>query len=115
LHQTFPGFSMDTNSGAGPVFDDALVRETPDRQLRLLAKANVKAAIAEGAGMYADAARSVAETGRCRAILCAHPEKIREHDSQPPATISKTDRRPHLTETDARKLLSDALAEQLPA
>ena len=85
LHQPFPGFSTDTNFGAGLVFDDALVREIPDRQLRLLAKADVKAAIAEGAGLYADAARSLAETGRCRVILCARPEEIREHDSEPPA------------------------------
>jgi len=45
----------------------------------------VKAAVAEGAGLYADAARSLAETGRCRVILCARPEEIREHDSEPPA------------------------------
>ena len=44
----------------------------------------MKAAIAEGAGLYADAARSLAETGRCRVILCARPEEIREHDSEPP-------------------------------
>ena len=85
LHQPFPGFSTDTNFGAELVFDDALVREIPDRQLRMLAKADVKAAIAEGAGLYADAARSLAETGRCRVILCARPEEIREHDSEPPA------------------------------
>jgi hypothetical protein len=38
---------MDTNFAAGLVFDDALVREIPDRELRLLARADVKAAIAE--------------------------------------------------------------------
>src|ERR1019366_1159453 len=57
LHQPFPGFSTDTNFGAGLVFDDALVREIPDRQLRRLAAADVKAAIAEGAGLYANEAR----------------------------------------------------------
>lgn len=84
LHQPFPGFSTDTNFGAELIFDDALVRKIPDRQLRLLAKADIRAAIAEGAGLYADAARSLAETGRCRVILCARPEEIREHDSEPP-------------------------------
>ena len=83
LHQPFPGFSTDTNFGAVLVFDDALVREIPERQLRRLAKADVKAAIAEGAGLYADAARSLAETGRCRVILCARPDEIREHESEP--------------------------------
>ncbi len=38
LHQPFPGFSTETNFGAGLVFDDALIREIPDRQLRALAK-----------------------------------------------------------------------------
>jgi hypothetical protein len=36
LHQPFPGFSTDTSFGAQLVFDDALVREIPDRQLRTL-------------------------------------------------------------------------------
>jgi hypothetical protein len=84
LHQPFPGFSTETNFGAGLVFDDTLVREIPDRQLRRLAAADVKAAIAEGAGLYANEARSLAETGRCRVILCARPDEIREHDSDPP-------------------------------
>jgi hypothetical protein len=86
LHQPFPGFSTDTGLGAQLIFDDALVREIPDRQLRQLAKADVKAAIAEGAGLYADAARSLAETGRCRVILCARPEEIREHEGEQPAS-----------------------------
>ena len=90
LHQPFPGFSTGTNFGAELVFDDALVREIPDRQLRLLAKSDMKAAIAQGAGLYADGARSLAETGRCRVILCARPEEIREHDSEPPAPAATT-------------------------
>ena len=91
LHQPFPGFSTDTNFGAGLVFDDALIREIPDRQLRVLARADVKAAIAEGAGLYADAAQSLAETGRCRVILCARPEEIREHDSETTSPASVQD------------------------
>ena len=93
LHQPFPGFSTDTSFGAQLVFDDALVREIPDRQLRLLAQADVKAAIAEGAALYADAARSLAETGRCRVILCARPEEIREHDTEPPRRQRRRRRR----------------------
>jgi hypothetical protein len=89
LHQPFPGFSAETSFGAGLVFDDALVREIPDRQLRLLAKANVQAAVAEGAGLYAEAARSVAETGRCRVILCARPEEIHENNGERPTPGSE--------------------------
>jgi hypothetical protein len=83
LHLPFPGFSTETNFGAELVFDDALVREIPDRQLRQLAKADVKAAIAEGVGLYTDAARSLAESGRCRVVICARPDEIREHDDPP--------------------------------
>ena len=83
LFLPFPGFSAETNFGAELVFDDALVREIPERQLRRLATADVKAAIAEGAGLYADAAQSLAESGRCRVILCARPDEIREHDHEP--------------------------------
>jgi hypothetical protein len=82
LHRPFPGFSTETNFGAELVFDDALVREIPERQLRRLASADVKAAIADGAALYADAARSLAETGRCRIILCARPDEIREYESE---------------------------------
>ena len=32
--------------------------------------------------MYTDAARSLSESGRCRVILCARPEEIRERDDQ---------------------------------
>jgi hypothetical protein len=85
LHQPFPGFSADASFGAQLVFDDALVREMIDRQLRALAKTDVKVAIAEGAALYADAARSLAETGRCRVILCARPDEIREHEPEQPA------------------------------
>ena len=83
LYLPFPGFSMETNFGAELVFDDALVREIPERQLRKLAKADVKAAIAEAADLYADAARSLGESGRCRIIICARPDEIREDDDEP--------------------------------
>ena len=80
LHLAFPGFSVETNFGAELVFDDALVREIPERELRKLAKADVKAAIAEAADLYTGTARSLAESGRCRVIICARPDEIREHD-----------------------------------
>jgi hypothetical protein len=83
LHLPFPGFSAETTFGAELLFDDALVREIPERQLRKLATADVKAAVAEAAGLYADAARSLAETGRCRVVICARPDEIREHDDEP--------------------------------
>jgi hypothetical protein len=83
LHLPFPGFSMETNFGAELVFDDALVREIPERQLRKLAKADVKAAIAEAADLYTDAARSLGESGRCRVIICARPDEVREGDDEP--------------------------------
>jgi hypothetical protein len=83
LFLPFPGFSSETSFGSELVFDDALVREIPERQLRKLAKADVKAAIAEAADLYTNAARSLAESGRCRVIICARPDEIREHDDEP--------------------------------
>jgi len=84
LHQPFPGFSADTNFGAELVFDDALVREIPERQLRRLARADVTSAVAEAAELYTEAARSLAETGRCRVIICARPDELHDHDGTPP-------------------------------
>jgi hypothetical protein len=83
LHLPFPGFSLETNFGTELVFDDALVREVTERQLRKLAKADVKAAIADAADLYTDAARSLAESGRCRVVICARPDEIRDHDDEP--------------------------------
>lgn len=46
-------------------------------------QADVRAVITEAAALYTDVARSLAETGRCRVVLCARPKEIREHDSGP--------------------------------
>lgn len=112
LHQPFPGFRTDTSFGAQLVFDDALIREIPDRQLRTLAKTDVKVAIAEGADLYADAARSLAETGRCRVILCARPEEIREHDSEPPAPGEDADGEEERAATEIGRDFHDMLKAQ---
>lgn len=81
LHLPFPGFSAESSFGAELVFDDALVREIPERQLRRLARADVGSAIAEAANVYADAARSLADTGRPRVIICARPDELHDHDN----------------------------------
>lgn len=83
LHLPFPGFSPDTSFGTELVFDDTLVREIPERQMRRLAKADVASAIAEAADLYTDAARSLSETGRCRVLICARPDELHEHDDAP--------------------------------
>ncbi|MGW3667167.1 argonaute/piwi family protein [Streptomyces sp. NPDC005141] len=83
LHQPFPGFSADSPFGAQLVFDDALVREIPERQLRRLARADIASATADAVALYADAARSLAETGRCRVIICARPEELQDREDRP--------------------------------
>lgn len=85
LFPEFPGFSLDSPFGAQLVFDDTLLREIPDRQLRQLAKADTKSAVTEAVTLYAEAARSLAETGRCRIIICARPDQLNEAGSAPPA------------------------------
>lgn len=83
LHLPFPGFSTDTNLGADLVFDDSLVREIPERNLRKLAKTDVQAATVEATDLYLEAAQSLGETGRCRIIICARPDELREHQAEP--------------------------------
>ncbi len=84
LHQPFPGFNGDSQFGSTLVFDDALVREIPARQLRRLARAEVASATAEAVEIYADAARSLAETGRCRVVICARPDELHDREDRPP-------------------------------
>ncbi|ETK34525.1 argonaute/piwi family protein [Microbispora sp. ATCC PTA-5024] len=83
LHQPFPGFSVDSEFGAELVFDDALVREIPERQLRRLARDDVVSATTDAVEIYADAARSLAETGRCRVVICARPDELNDHEDRP--------------------------------
>ncbi|WP_406391165.1 hypothetical protein OG806_07200 [Streptomyces sp. NBC_00882] len=92
LHQPFPGFSADSPFGAELVFDDALVREIPERHLRRLARADTASATADAVEIYADAARSLAETGRCRVIICARPEELQDREDPPPSEEATSDR-----------------------
>lgn len=85
LHQPFPGFGVESPFGAELVFDDALVREISERQLRRLARADVAAATTDAVEIYADAARSLAETGRCRVVICARPDELNDHEDRQPA------------------------------
>lgn len=85
LHQPFPGFRIDSPFGAELVFDDALVREISERQLRRLARADVASATRDAVEIYSDAARSLAETGRCRVVICARPDELNDREDRPPA------------------------------
>ncbi|MGX1365818.1 hypothetical protein RKD19_001177 [Streptomyces canus] len=118
LHQPFPGFSTDSPFGAELVFDYALVREIPERQLRRLARADKASAPKGAVEMYADAARSLAETGRCRVVICARPEELQDREEQPPSEESKAgreeDQDKHETGGDLHDLLK-AAALTLPA
>ncbi|WP_327312445.1 argonaute/piwi family protein [Streptomyces sp. NBC_01235] len=92
LHQPFPGFSTDSPFGAELVFDDTLVREIPERQLRRLARADTASATADAVEMYADAARSLADTGRCRVVICARPEELHDREEHPPSEENRAER-----------------------
>ncbi|NJP69928.1 hypothetical protein [Streptomyces sp. C1-2] len=118
LHQPFPGFSADSPFGAELVFDDALVREIPERQLRRLARADIASATAEAVELYADAARSLAETGRCRVIICARPEELQDREDRPPSEEPTADREEEQGEREAGGDFHDLLkatALTLPA
>jgi hypothetical protein len=83
LFLEFPGFTNDTAYCSELVFDDGLVRELPDRELRRLAKSDTNAAVAEAVHLYMAAATSLGETGRCRVLVCARPDELHD-ESEPP-------------------------------
>ncbi|WP_155058457.1 argonaute/piwi family protein [Streptomyces blattellae] len=109
LHQPFPGFSSDSPFGAELVFDDALVREIPERQLRRLARADTVSATADAVEIYADAARSLAETGRCRVIICARPEELQDREDHPPSEEAAPDHEEGQDEREAGADFHDQL------
>ncbi|MER7693623.1 hypothetical protein [Streptomyces sp. NPDC097610] len=118
LHQPFPGFSADSPFSAQLVFDDALVREIPERQLRRLARADIASATADAVEIYADAARSLAETGRCRVIICARPEELQDREDRPSSEEAAGDREEEQGEREAGGDFHDLLkatALTLPA
>ncbi|MEU3618042.1 hypothetical protein ABZ725_37865 [Streptomyces sp. NPDC006872] len=100
LHQPFPGFSAGSPFGSELVFDDALVREIPERQLRRLARANTASATNEAVEIYSEAARSLAETGRCRVVICARPDELNDREGHTPSAESSAE---HEEEQDERK------------
>jgi hypothetical protein len=84
LHAAFPGFTSDGPLSAELVFDDALTRVLPDRDLRLLARADRPSAVTDALEMHAEAAASLDETGRCHVIVCARPDELpNDHDTEP--------------------------------
>ncbi|MEH0502179.1 hypothetical protein [Streptomyces scabiei] len=118
LHQPFPGFSTDSPFGAEFVFDDTLVREIPERQLRRLARADTASATADAVEMYAEAARSLTETGRCRVVICARPEELQDREEHPPSEETTTEREEELRERETGGDFHDLLkatALTLPA
>lgn len=82
LHLAFPAFNGDEAFLSELVFDDSLVREIPDRDLRQLAKSDVSAAVKYGADLYMAAAKSLSDTGRCRVILCARPDELKDESGE---------------------------------
>ena len=106
LHQPFPGFRADSPFGAELVFDDALIREIPERQLRHLARSDVASATTDAVEIYADAARSLAETGRCRVVICARPDELNDRETRPPTAVDE-DASDHEEEQDDREAGGD--------
>lgn len=89
----FPGFNDAGAFCSELVFDDALVRELPDQTLRRFTASPNPSSVAETADLYADAARSLSETGRCRVIVCARPDELDDTlaDSRPAEEESATE------------------------
>jgi hypothetical protein len=87
LHQPFPGFSTDSPFGAQLVFDDALVREIPDRQLRRMVRADTVSATKDGRFLR----RRRPVPGRHRALPrrdLRPPGRAPDREGHPPAQES---------------------------
>lgn len=92
LHQPFPGFQYRLPFDAQLVFDDTLVREIPERQLRRIVPADPVSATKDAVDFYADTARSQADTGRCRVVIRARPEELQDRKGHPPSQESAAER-----------------------
>ncbi|MCT9137650.1 hypothetical protein [Streptomyces violarus] len=83
---SIPGFSTDSPLGTQLVFDDALVREIPERQLRRMVRADTVSATKDAVVFYA--ARSLADIGRYRVVICARPKELQGREGHPPSRES---------------------------
>lgn len=72
----FPGFSAETGYLAELVHADDLVREIPDADIRRLTGGVSAEVVEQIASVYADQARSLAETGRCQTIFVVRPDEL---------------------------------------
>lgn len=76
LFVDFPGFNRDSAFCAELSHSDALVREVSAADVRRLSAAGSIEAIDQVASLYTDAARSLAETGRCQVIFVVRPDDL---------------------------------------
>lgn len=72
--------------------DDALVRENLERQPRRMVRADTASATKDAVVFYADAARSLADTGCCRVVICVHPEELQDREGHPPSQENTAER-----------------------
>jgi hypothetical protein len=82
MYPPFPGFARDRGFLSTIVFDDSLVREIPDRSVRLFAGRASPSLLASAVELYSDEARSLSETGRCRVIICARPDELDDEPAE---------------------------------
>jgi hypothetical protein len=77
----FPGFNRDSAFCAELAQTDALVHEVSPSEVRRLVGAASADAVDQVASLYANAARSLAETGLCQVIFVVRPDELDPADT----------------------------------
>lgn len=76
LHQRFPGFNQEQAFRSELIFDDSLMREIAEGDLRKLVHSDVHAATRYATDLYFAAVKSLADSARCKVIICARPSQL---------------------------------------
>lgn len=102
LFRDFPGFNEDAAFRSSLVFDDGLTRVISTRDLNRVTSKPGTLASAAAVELYADAVADLADTNRCRVILCARPDDLDEHGDRRRAEDDEKDA--SSIEVDTRKV-----------
>jgi len=83
LFRDFPGFDLDSTFRSRLVFDDTLTRVIPNRTLNRVTSKPGALAAADAVDLYREEVARLADTNRCKVIICARPDQLDERSDRP--------------------------------
>jgi hypothetical protein len=102
LFRDFPGFDIDVAFRSRLVFDQTLTRVIPARALTRATSKPGALAAADAVELYREEVAHLADSNRCKVIVCVRPDQLDERADKPPSQDDEADT--SSIEVDSRKV-----------